>query len=216
MSTTKIEEKDLKNIVTKIVRDVVGETDGLTVPVEMSARHVHLTAEDVEVLFGKGAELTLKRNLSLPGFLSEERVSIVTAKGSFKNVAVLGPVRSHTQVELSATDAFSLGIKPPVNISGDFTGAEDVYIVGTHGMLCAKSSAIIAQAHIHMSPEEAEQLGFQDREIVKVDLQGSRPLTMSNVMIRVGEGMHAMMHIDMDEANASGYESVKKAKIRKE
>lgn len=215
MSATNIEEKDLKSIVTKIVKDVVEKTEEPEIPVEMSARHVHLTAEDVQLLFGKGAELTFKRNLSLPGFLAEERVTIVTAKGSFKNVAVLGPVRSHTQVELSAADAFALGIKPPVNISGDFTGAEDVYLVGTHGVLCAENSAIIAQAHIHMSPEEADQMGLVDRQIVKAEVLGVRPLTMNHVMIRIGEGMHAMMHIDMDEANASGYEGERKAVIRR-
>lgn len=215
MNTTNTEERDLERIVTEIVRDVVERSEELTIPVEMSARHVHLTAGDVEALFGKGAELTFKRSLSLPGFLAEERVSIVTAKGSFKNVAVLGPVRGHTQVELSATDAFSLGIKPPVNISGDYTGAEDVYLVGPRGMICAENSAIIAQAHIHMSPEEAVQMGFANRDIVKAELLGTRTLTMNNVMVRVDPGMHAMMHIDMDEANASGYEGVKKAVIRK-
>lgn len=215
MSATNIEEKDLKSIVTKIVKDVVEKTEEPEIPVEMSARHVHLTAEDVQLLFGKGAELTFKKNLSLPGFLAEERVTIVTARGSFKNVAVLGPVRSHTQVELSAADAFALGIKPPVNISGDFTGAEDVYLVGTHGVLCAKNSAIIAQAHIHMSPEEADQMGLVDRQIVKAEVLGVRPLTMNHVMIRIGEGMHAMMHIDMDEANASGYEGERRAVIRR-
>ena len=111
-----MEEMDLKNIVTKIVREVAAGTEDMAIPVEMSARHVHLTPEDVQALFGRDAQLTLKRNLSLPGFLAEERVSIVTAKGVFQNVAVLGPVREHTQVELSAADAFALGIKPPVNI----------------------------------------------------------------------------------------------------
>ena len=203
-----MEEMDLKNIVTKIVREVAAGTEDMAIPVEMSARHVHLTPEDVQAL-------TLKRNLSLPGFLAEERVSIVTAKGVFQNVAVLGPVREHTQVELSAADAFALGIKPPVNISGDFTGAEDVYLIGSHGMIYAKNSAIIAQAHIHLSQEEAEQMGLADRDLVRAELEGRRPLIMNNVMIRVGEGMHAMMHIDMDEANASGYDSAKRARIRK-
>lgn len=215
MSTTNIEEKDLQSIVTKIVRDVVDKSEEMMIPVEMSARHVHLTAEDVEILFGKGAALTLKRNLSLPGFLAEERVSIVTTKGVFKNVAVLGPLREHTQVELSAADAFSLGIHPPVNISGDYTGAADVYLVGPYGMLRAEKSAIIAQAHIHISPEEAVQWGLADRQIVKAELAGMRPMMMNNVMVRVGEGMHAMMHIDMDEANASGYAGEMKAIIRK-
>lgn len=212
---TKIEEMDLKNIVTKIVREVAAGTEDMAIPVEMSARHVHLTPEDVQALFGRDAQLTLKRNLSLPGFLAEERVSIVTAKGVFQNVAVLGPVRDHTQVELSAADAFTLGIKPPVNISGDFTGAEDVYLIGSHGMIYTKNSAIIAQAHIHLSQEEAEQMGLADRDLVRAELEGRRPLIMNNVMIRVGEGMHAMMHIDMDEANASGYDSAKRARIRK-
>ena len=210
-----MEEMDLNNIVTKIVREVAAGTEDMAIPVEMSARHVHLTPEDVQALFGRDAQLTLKRNLSLPGFLAEERVSIVTAKGVFQNVAVLGPVREHTQVELSAADAFALGIKPPVNISGDFTGAEDVYLIGSHGMIYAKNSAIIAQAHIHLSQEEAEQMGLADRDLVRAELEGRRPLIMNNVMIRVGEGMHAMMHIDMDEANASGYDSAKRARIRK-
>lgn len=210
-----MEEMDLKNIVTKIVREVAAGTEDMAIPVEMSARHVHLTPEDVQALFGRDAQLTLKRNLSLPGFLAEERVSIVTAKGVFQNVAVLGPVREHTQVELSAADAFALGIKPPVNISGDFTGAEDEYLIGSHGMIYAKNSAIIAQAHIHLSQEEAEQMGLADRDLVRAELEGRRPLIMNNVMIRVGEGMHAMMHIDMDEANASGYDSAKRARIRK-
>ncbi|MEE0741093.1 MAG: phosphate propanoyltransferase [Emergencia sp.] len=215
MDTANLEERELKKMVKKIVRDVVGESEQLTIPVEMSARHVHLSQEDVEALFGHDAELTFKRALSLPGFLAEERVTVVTVKGSFKNVAVLGPVRSHTQVELSAADAFSLGINPPVNISGDFAGAEDVYLIGPCGMICARNSAIIARAHIHMNPQEASSLGLSDRQMVKVELAGKRPVTMHNIMIRVGEGMHAMMHIDMDEANASGYETVKQAVIRK-
>lgn len=209
-----MQETDLKDIVTKIVRDVVAEAEGEPeIPVEMSARHVHLSQEDVEALFGKGATLTFKRNLTLPGFVCEERVSIVTPKGSMKNVAVLGPVRDHTQVEVSAADAFALGIKPPVNISGNFKNAEDVYLVGPAGMICAKETAIIAQAHIHMGPDNAEEMGFKDKEIVRVKVLGARPIIMENVMIRVGEGMFPMMHIDMDEANACGYESARKAVI---
>lgn len=215
MNNLKMEESALKDMVEKIVREVVSTNEEKAIPVEMSARHVHLTAEDVEVLFGSGATLTEKRPLTLPGFLAEERVTIVTPKGSFKNVAILGPVRNHTQVELSATDAFALGLKLPVNLSGDYTDAQDVILVGSKGVLNAKNSAMIAKAHIHLNPKEAEEMGLKDKQVVEVDIMGTRPISMKNVMIRVNEGMHAMMHIDMDEANACGYDSVKKAYIRK-
>lgn len=215
MNNLKMEESALKDMVEKIVREIVSTNEEKAIPVEMSARHVHLTAEDVEVLFGSGATLTEKRPLTLPGFLAEERVTIVTPKGSFKNVAILGPVRNHTQVELSATDAFALGLKLPVNLSGDYTDAQDVTLVGPKGALVAKNSAIIAKAHIHLNQKEADELGLKDKQVVEVDVMGTRPISMKNVMIRVNEGMHAMMHIDMDEANACGYDSVKKAYIRK-
>ena len=215
MNNLKMEESALKNMVEKIVREVVSSNENKEIPVEMSARHVHLTAQDVEVLFGSGATLTEKRPLTLPGFLAEERVTIVTPKGSFKNVAILGPVRNHTQVELSATDAFALGLNLPVNLSGDYTDAQDVTLVGPKGALVAKNSAIIAKAHIHLNQKEADELGLKDKQVVEVDVMGTRPISMKNVMIRVNEGMHAMMHIDMDEANACGYDSVKKAYIRK-
>lgn len=215
MNNLKMEESALKDMVEKIVREIVSTNEEKAIPVEMSARHVHLTAEDVEVLFGSGATLTEKRPLTLPGFLAEERVTIVTPKGSFKNVAILGPVRNHTQVELSATDAFALGLKLPVNLSGDYTDAQDVTFVGPKGALVAKNSAIIAKAHIHLNQKEADELGLKDKQVVEVDVMGTRPISMKNVMIRVNEGMHAMMHIDMDEANACGYDSVKKAYIRK-
>lgn len=215
-------QEELRKLITKVVRESIEEagtgeapSDGHLIPVEMSARHVHLTQQDVEVLFGKGATLTLKKNLTLPGFLCEERVNIVTRKGSFTNVAIIGPVRDHNQVELSATDAFQLGIKCPCNISGDFTDAADVYLVGTHGMICARESAIISQAHVHLSPEEGKKWGIKDREIIEVEVLGSRPLVMKNVMARIGEGMHAMMHIDMDEFNASGNQIAKQAIIKK-
>ena len=198
-----MEQKELTDIVMRVVQKISGQDASF--PVEMSARHVHLTQEAVEILFGKGALLKIKRELSLPGFLAEQRVSLITSKGAFRNVAILGPVRDHIQVELAASDAYALGLKPPVNISGNLNGAADVYIAGPHGMLPANSSAIIAQAHVHMNAAEARAMGVENQEIVAVDILSKRPITIKNVMIRVENGMHATMHIDMDEANACGY-----------
>lgn len=208
-----MERAEIKNIVAKVVEKMFVQDRPF--PVEMSARHVHLTQEAVERLFGTGTELIVKKELSLPGFLAEQRVTLITAKGVFKNVAVLGPVRSEIQVELAASDAYLLGIHPPVNISGDLTGAATVYIVGPAGIIQAEGSAIIAQAHVHMSEEEAAEFNVRDREIVNVEIQSKRPLTMKNVMVRVGEGMRATMHIDMDEANACGYDKETRGVLRK-
>lgn len=217
-----VSEDEIQAIVSRIVKEFGNEeneelakntNNPYEIPVEMSARHVHLTQADVETLFGADAELIVKKNLTLPGFLSEQRVSIVTSKGVFKNVGVLGPVRDHTQVELSATDAFQLGLDAPVNLSGDFNDAADCFLVGSHGMICAKESVIIAKAHIHMNPIEAKTLGFSDHQKVDVEVLGKRPHIIRDVVIRVNEGMHAMMHIDMDEANAIGYQTIKKVII---
>ena len=209
-----MEQTEIKSIVKKVMDRMSGTNEAF--PVEMSARHVHLCKEDVEKLFGKGQQLTVKRELSLPnGFLSEQRVTLVTEKGMFKNVAVLGPERSATQVELSATDAFQLGIKAPCNISGDLKDAGDVYIIGPQGAVHAVGSCIIAQAHIHMNEMEAAHYGVSDGEIVEVNILTNRPVTLQNVMVRVGKDMHATMHIDTDEANACHQTPDTKAVLRK-
>jgi putative phosphotransacetylase len=175
------------------------------IPVEVSARHVHLNAQAIETLFGTGATLAKKRELSQTGeFLSEQRVRLVTPKGEIPNVAVLGPTRDSIQVELSITDAKSLGLKPPVNLSGNLKGACDVYIVGEKGMLLAAGSVIIARAHIHMTPKDARDYGVADGEIVHVQVKGERQVTFDEVLVRVSESFVKAMHIDYDEANACG------------
>ena len=175
----------------------------LDIPVEVSARHVHLTKEAVGTLFGEGAKLTPKRPLSQPGqFLSEERVTIVTPKGRIENVAVLGPERSAVQTELSATDCRTLGIRAPLRMSGDLEGAADVYLVGPAGMIEAKNSAIVARAHVHITPPEAEKIGVTDGQQVSVTIPGQRPLTLEHVICRVNGQAALAMHIDYDEANA--------------
>ena len=213
-------EKEIRDIITSVVSQSLPggkcdpqcasqcpkkkETNCPPVPVEVSARHVHLTQEAVEKLFGKGHQLTKKRDLSQPGeFLAEERVKIVTNKGEFANVAVLGPARPAVQVELSMTDCKTLGIKAPVNLSGDLNGAADVVLFSTAGMYKADHSAIVAKAHIHMTPKDAEMYGVKDGQTVRVRLDSPRSITVNDVLIRVKESFQLAMHIDFDEANAA-------------
>ena len=175
----------------------------MNIPVESSARHVHLTREAVEALFGPGAALTKKRALSQPGeFLSEQRVKLVTPGGELANVAVLGPVRGAVQAELSLTDACVLGVNAPIRLSGDLRGAADVVLIGPAGALVAPGSAIVAQAHVHMSPADARRFGVCDGQALSVRVNSARPVTFGNVIARVSERFALAMHIDFDEANA--------------
>lgn len=200
-------EQDIRNIVSDVISGInpkAADPSEQAVPVEISARHVHLTEEALECLFGKGAKLTKKRELSQPGeFLSEERVKIVTRKGEIDNVAVLGPVRKQVQAELSLTDARSLGIKVPVNLSGNLTGAGDVLLIGPNGCLEAKGAAIAAKAHVHMTPEDAARYGVSDGQTVSVQLNTGRPITLNGVVVRVRRDFKLAVHIDHDEANAA-------------
>ncbi len=194
-------ENEIRAIVSRVLADMSGEKK--EIPIESSARHVHLTKEAVEALFGRGVTLTKKRDLSQPGeFLSEQRLKLVTAKGEIANVAVLGPERKAVQVELSMTDCRSLGIKAPVNLSGDLTGAGDVYLVSENAVYDAKQSVIVAQNHVHMTPADAEYYGVRDSQSVRVTVNTARPVTFDNVVIRVSPKFSLAMHIDFDEANA--------------
>ena len=198
-------EKDIRDIVSNVLaQSGLSAAGGMDVPVEISAKHVHLTAEAVETLFGKGHSLTPKRDLSQPGqFLSEERVKLVTTRGEIANVAVLGPVRSAVQVELSITDARGLGVDAPIRLSGDLKGAGDVVIVGPCGVVTARASAIVAKAHVHMTPEDARHYGVQDGEAVDIRLETERPVTLNDVLVRVSPTAALAVHIDFDEANAA-------------
>lgn len=184
------------------VADLIVES-GL-VEVEVSARHVHLTQEDVERLFGKGAKLHEKRPLSQPGqFLSEERVTLVGPKGKKEHVAVLGPVRSATQVELSISDCVALGVKAPVRESGDLRDAGPI-VIETEGVrIEAGQAVIVAKSHVHVPPKIARELKLQDKEHVSVRVLTERPVTFDNVVIRVSDAFRYKMHIDFDEANAA-------------
>ena len=189
----------------KVVEAVVDEirTAGL-VQIEVSTRHVHLDKESVEALFGVGHKLTPKRELSQPGqYLEEERVDVIGPKGSFKNVAVLGPERKHVQVEVSFSDAFALGINPPIRQSGDTKGSASVTLVGPAGEITIDEGAIVALRHVHMTPEDAERLGLVDNQIVSVEALTDRKLVFEDTVIRVSPKFRTRMHVDVDEAGAA-------------
>lgn len=175
------------------------------VPVAVSARHVHVSQDAVEALFGKGHQLQKMRDLSQPeGWAAEETVEIVGVKGSFKNVRVLGPTRNQTQIEVSKTDTFTLGVEAPVRPSGKLEGTPRIKLRGPAGEI-ETNGLIIAARHIHMSPEDAVKMGLEDGDYVNVKLgDGTRDVSFSNTLIRVKDSYVTEMHIDTDEANAAG------------
>lgn len=172
--------------------------------IETSARHVHVTQEALEALFGKDAVLTKKKDLSQPGqYACEERVTIVGPKKELKNVSILGPVRSATQVELSATDARSIGIPIVVRESGDIEGTPGCKIIGPAGEIEIDKGVIVAKRHVHLIPETAEKLGVKNKDIVWVKAEtDGRTAILGDVVIRVSDQFADAMHIDTDESNA--------------
>lgn len=174
------------------------------VPVGISARHVHVSQADLDILYGEGYQLTVKKDLLQEGqFASNELVDIVTEKGSFKNVRILGPVRKQTQVEIALTDALKLKLAIPVRDSGDLKGSPGITIVGPKGTIEITEGVIAAGRHIHMSLDDAAKFDVKDKDIVKVRCGGERGLLFENVLIRVHESFRLEMHIDTDEANAA-------------
>lgn len=173
--------------------------------VETSARHIHVTQEVLEILFGKGHELTKKKDLSQPGqFACEERIQVIGSKGSFPAVSILGPVRPETQVELSASDARSIGVAAPCRESGDIAGSGACKLVGPAGEVEITEGVIVAKRHIHATPEDAEKFGIKDKEIVSVKIESDgRSLVFGDVVVRVSPKYALAMHIDTDESNAA-------------
>ena len=172
--------------------------------IETSARHVHLTKEHIEILFGKGAELTGKKMLSQPGqYASEQRVDVVGPKKEIKGVGVLGPARPATQVEISLTDARTLGVSAPIRESGDVAGSGACKLVGPCGEVEISEGVIVAKRHIHLTPEAARGFGVEDKEIVMVKYISERTTTFDDVVVRVSEKFAPAMHVDTDESNAA-------------
>ena len=171
--------------------------------VETSARHIHVCESTLKTLFGEGATLTNKKDLSQPGqFACEEKVEVVGPKGSLK-MSILGPTRPVDQIEVSFTDARTLGITPPVRESGDVEGTPGVKLVGPCGEVVIDAGVMVAKRHIHMTPEDAAEIGVEDKQIVKVQLDTARPLIFDDVVVRVSPKFALAMHIDTDECNAA-------------
>jgi len=175
------------------------------VPVGVSARHIHLSGEHVEQLFGKGYELTEMKPLSQPGqYAANETVAVIGPKGSFAKVRILGPIRKGTQLEVSRTDAFSLGVNPPVRESGDTAGSAGITLKGPAGEVTIEEGVIVAARHIHFHSSDAEKWGIADKQKLKVRVGGDRGVVFEHVVARVSPDFALDMHIDTDEANAAG------------
>ena len=196
-------------LITKMVLEAIdkkkaSEENGYMVPIGVSARHIHLTQEHVEQLFGEGYQLTKKKELMGGQFASNETVTIVGIKlRAIENVRVLGPVRSKSQVEISATDSIRLGVKAPIRESGNIAGSAPIAVVGPKGVIYLKEGCIIAKRHIHMPPKDAAAAGVHDGDVVSVKADNERGTIFNHVQIRVDESFTLEMHIDTDEANAS-------------
>ncbi len=179
--------------------------EALFVPLEASGRHVHVTKEQAVALFGHG--LTPSRELSQPGqYVAKERVTVKGPKGEFRNVAVLGPERPQAQVEVSLTDARTLGIQVPVRLSGDVAGTPGAVLEGPHGRVELTQGVMAAQRHIHMNPRDAERFGVKDKQVVKLQTVTSRPVVFDQLVVRVHPSFCTSVHLDYDEANACGFQ----------
>ena len=194
-----MENVDLQAVAESVLRR-------LFIELEASGRHVHVTKEQANILFGH--ELTPKRPLSQPGqFLANERVTVIGPKGEFHNVAVLGPERSEAQVEVSLPDGRSLGLTPPVRMSGSVAGSPGCTLVGEKGRVTIDHGVIAAQRHIHMTPEDAKAMGVKDKQNVRLQVFTERPVIFEDGAVRVREDFATFVHLDYDEANACGFQN---------
>ena len=188
---------DMDSLCDKVLRRICVE-------MEASGRHVHVTREQAQTLFGH--DLTPQRELSQPGqFLARERVTVIGPKGKFENVAVLGPARSEAQVEISLSDGRVLGITPPVRLSGVVKETPGATLRGEKGEVILSRGVIAAQRHIHMTPEDAVRFGVQDKQVVRLETYTARPLVFGDVVVRVSPDFQTRVHLDFDEANACGF-----------
>ena len=193
--------------------DTSAQTDR-QIKVGVSQRHVHLSQKDLETLFGKGYELTVKKVLMGKEYASNELVTLVgPSLKAIENVRVLGPVRKNTQVEISRTDTFVLKVSPPVRPSGEIAGSEKIVIVGPKGSVYLNEGVIIANRHIHLSPDGAAENGVKDGDRVDVRIDGEKPTLFYDVQVRVRDDFHSEMHIDTDDANCAGLKNGNKVTI---
>ena len=197
---------DIAEIVKKILGEYGGKEDAKEIPVGVSNRHIHLSREHVEVLFGKGYELTPLKELSQPGqYACKETLTLIgPSLRPIENVRVLGPVRRASQVEISTTDSYVLKVKPPVRESGKIDGSAPITIVGPKGVVELSEGCIIANRHIHMSPSDARIFGISDGDTLTIDVDGKRRTRWYDVQVRVHEDFRLEMHVDTDDANSAG------------
>ena len=203
---------DIK-LIQDTIKEVVGEMKG-EIKVGVSQRHVHLSREDLDTLFGKGYELTVSKYLMGREYASEEFVTLVgPSLKSIEKVRVLGPVRKNIQVEISRTDTFTLKVSPPVRPSGDIKGSERLVLVGPKGTVYLKEGVIIANRHIHLTPEYALEHNISDNDYVDVEVEGIKPTRFYDVQVRVRDDFNVEMHIDTDDANSAGLKNGAKVRI---
>ena len=202
-------QKGLIVINEEIVNAIVDEIkDRFSVMIEASGRHIHLSREDADKLFGKGYTFTIKKELSQPGqFAYEERVTLTGPKGVIRNVAILGPCRKETQVEISLTDARVLGIDAPVRLSGDISNTPGCTVSSPSASVEIKQGVIIAKRHIHLTPEDAARFNVKDNDSVKLKIYADRPVIFEDLIARISKQFSTAVHIDYDEANACGFKN---------
>lgn len=209
-----VNEALIKDIVADIVTKSEIKNREFSIPVGISNKHIHVSQEDLECLFGTGYELTKKSNVRQPEqFAANETVTIAGPKGSFEKIRILGPVRKYSQIEISRTDAFTLGIKPPVRNSGDLENSGSVSVIGPKGMLIFNNKVICAKRHIHMLEEHAKVYGVKDGDFVNVETAGDKGIILKNVLIRVSKLAAIEIHIDTDEANSAELKNNELVKI---
>lgn len=197
-----LDQQTIKAMVKEFVTKALKEKS--KVPIAVSNRHVHLSPEHVERLFGRGYQLTKQKDLSQPNqFAARETVILIGPKGKIQKVRVLGPARGQTQVEISLYDSFTLGVTPPIRQSGDLKGSESITIQGPRGQIKIEEGLICAARHIHMHPSDSEIFGVENGDFVQVSVDGTRGIIFSHVLIRVSPRYKLEMHIDIDEANAA-------------
>ena len=204
----------VKELMTRMGSTPTEEDQELGISVGISNRHIHLCQEDVEALFGSGYQLTMKKWLKQPGqYATAETVTIVGPKGSLANVRVLGPTREKSQLEISKTDSFALGVKAPINESGDLTHAGAVCVLGPKGMVTLKQNVIVAKRHIHMSPMDAAKFNVVNKQLVAIKTSGEREMIFMDTVIRVDDNFRLECHLDTDEANAASLKNGSKVTI---
>jgi len=196
------DEDTIKKIVKSTIKELL-EVEKWKIPIGVSNRHLHISRDDLDILFGANYRLTRIKDLGQPGeFASKETVKIKGPKGTIEKVRILGPIREKTQIEIALSDGFKLGVTPPVRQSGDIENTPKIELIGPKGRVYKKEGLIAAMRHIHMPTEIGRILGLKDKELVKVDIGGLRRAVLGNVLVRISDNYSLEMHIDTDEANA--------------